>query len=80
MNRQVVYVRRKSDQFAEGTAVQIRIDPRIYKDVETDKILVSYHQLSANGGWLIRFLGISEIDAPLLFNNRVCAEKPERVH
>jgi hypothetical protein len=77
MNRQVVYVRRKSDQFAEGTAVQIRIDPKVYSDVVTGKVLVSYHQLSARGGWLIRFLGISEVDAPLLFN-KGCAPKSQK--
>lgn len=67
MNRSVVYVPRGVDQYAEGTAVRIRIDPITYKDAETNQVLVSYHTVHANGGWLVRSIGISETDAPLLF-------------
>jgi hypothetical protein len=68
-NRQVVYVPRGNDQYASGTAVRIRIDPVVYKDAETNQVLVSYHSLHAQGGWLIRAMGISETNAPILFNS-----------
>lgn len=67
LNRRVLSVGRAGERFVEGTAVRIRIQPWIYKDAETDKLLVSYHTLHATGGWLIRTLGISETNSPLLF-------------
>ena len=76
MNRRVVYERRGTDQFAEGTAVEIRIDPIIYRDAETNQVLVSYHTLHAKGGLLIRTLGISETNSPLLFR-RGCAPQDQ---
>lgn len=69
MSRRVVTEIRERDQYAKGTAVQIRIDPYVYRDSETNQVLVSYHTLHAQGGWLIRFIGISETNAPLLFNS-----------
>lgn len=68
-NRRVLATLRKEDQFAEGTAVPIRIDPYIYRDEKTSQVLVSYYTLHAEGGWLIRSLGISETNAPLLFRS-----------
>lgn len=76
MNRRVVYVRRTQDRFADGTALRIRIDPIVFRDAETDRILVSYHTLHATGGWLIRMLGISETNAPILFGSG-CAPKDQ---
>ncbi|MGB9151376.1 MAG: hypothetical protein WCB36_14150 [Burkholderiales bacterium] len=67
-DRKVVYVPRGNDQYAEGTAVRIRIDPWVYQDAETGKTLVSYHSIEAKGGWFIRSLGISETSSPLIFN------------
>lgn len=67
-NKKVFYVPRGRNIYAEGTAVRIQINPRIYKDAETGRILVSSHTLIATGGWLIRTLGISETNSPLLFN------------
>lgn len=62
--------------FASRTAVRIRIEPNIYRDVITDKVLVSYNTLHANGGWLIRALGISNNNSPLLFSSG-CSPKDE---
>jgi hypothetical protein len=76
MNRRVLYQRRTVDRFAEGTALEIRIDPIVYIDAETKKVIVSYHTLHAKGGWLIRTLGISETNAPLLFSPG-CAPKDQ---
>ena len=67
-NRKVLYVPRGKDRYVEGTAIPIRINPEVYKDAETGRVLVSSHTLIANGGWLIRTLGISETNSPLLFN------------
>jgi hypothetical protein len=50
MNRRVVFVLPKADQFIEGTAVRIRIDPNVYRDAETNQVLISYHTLHAEGG------------------------------
>lgn len=69
MNRRVSFERRNSDEFAKGTAVRIRIDPYIYRDVETKNVLIRFHILTAQGGWLIRTLGISETTSPLLFRS-----------
>lgn len=68
-NRKVRYETRSQDNYAKGTAVKIRIDPYVFRDVETNKIVVSYNILHAKGGWLINLLGISETSAPLLFES-----------
>ena len=69
INRSVIYVPRKSDEYASHTAVKIRIDQKVYRDAETKKVVVKFHTLTATGGWLIRTLGISETDSPLLFRH-----------
>ena len=69
MNRQVVFVPRKNDKFAEGTAVRIRIDPHVYQDAQTGRVLVSYHTLHAEGGWLVRAMRISQTNSPMLFRS-----------
>jgi hypothetical protein len=66
-NRRVVYERRGADQFAQGTAVEIRIDPVVFRDAETNRVLVSYHKIHDKGGWPVRTLGISQTSSPLLF-------------
>lgn len=76
MNRRVVLMSPRHDQFVEGTVIPIRIQPWTYKDAETDRVLVSFHTLHAKGGWLIRSLGISETSSPLLFH-RGCAPKDQ---
>jgi hypothetical protein len=67
VNRQARVERRDRDTYAKGTALKIRIDPYVYRDIETNKVIVRYNILQAKGGWLIRLLGISETNAPLLF-------------
>lgn len=76
-NRKVIIEPRSSDTYAEGTALKIRIDPYVYRDIETNKVIIRYHILQAKGGWFIRLLGISETSAPLLFNP---ACEPENVY
>ncbi len=76
MNRRATAELRRGDRFAEGTAVEIRVDPHVYRDAETNQVLVSYHTLHAKGGWFIRALGISETNSPLLFR-RGCAPKDQ---
>lgn len=76
MNRRVVLVIPPTTQFAEGTAVRIRIDPFTYRDEQTNEVLISFHMLNAKGGWLIRALGISETSAPLLFRSGCAPPNP----
>jgi hypothetical protein len=64
-NRRLVYERRGADQFAEGTALKIRIDPTVFRDAEMNQVLVSHHTVHATGGWPVRVLGISEINSAL---------------
>jgi hypothetical protein len=78
MNKQVLFVPRGADQYAKGTILTIRIDPKVYRDAETGRVLVSHHTLEATGGWFIRFLGISETKSPLLFQ-RGCGPENEDV-
>jgi hypothetical protein len=77
LNAHVVSTDGSGDRDATGTAVRIRIRPWIYQDATTGKVVVSYHTLYANGGWLIRALGISETTSPLLFA-RSCGPANER--
>jgi hypothetical protein len=76
-NARVVSVGGHSDWYAADTAVRIRIQPWIYQDTTTQKVVVSYHTLHAKGGWLIRALGISETRSSLLFSLS-CAPSNER--
>ena len=77
MNAHVISVGGSSERNAEGTAIPVRVQPWIYKDTTTGKVVVSYHTLHAEGGWLIRTLGISSTNSPLLFS-RSCAPLDER--
>lgn len=74
MNRSVVSEHPSGDNYAKNTAVRIRVVPFIYRDVETKNVIISFHWLTAEGGWLIRTLGISETNAPLTFNSGCAPE------
>lgn len=50
-------------------AVRIRIYPFTYVDKESKEVVVSYNMVSAKGGFLIKSLGISGNDSPLIFDN-----------
>lgn len=69
VNSRVISMPREKQQFAKGIAINVRIDPWEYRDESTNKVVVRYHTLHAEGGWLIRMLGISETNAPLLFSS-----------
>lgn len=77
LNAHVVSVGGKLSRYESGTAVRISIQPWIYQDSTSGKVVVSYHTISAEGGWLIHALGISETNSPLLFS-RSCAPLNER--
>ena len=51
-----------------NTAVRIDVQSWAYQNVATGKVVVSYNTLTAQGGWLIRAMGMSETNAPLIFN------------
>jgi hypothetical protein len=77
LNAHVVSVGGKLSRYESGTAVRIKIQPWIYQDSTSGKVIVSYHTISAEGGWLIHALSISETNSPLLFS-RSCAPVNER--
>lgn len=77
LNAHVVSVGGKFGRYESGVAVRIRVQPWIYQDSTSGKVVVSYHTVSAEGGWLIHALGISETNSPLLFS-RSCAPVNER--
>jgi hypothetical protein len=55
-------------------AIHVTEAKRIYVDVKTQEPIYHYYRLEAKGGWLIRILGISEGNSPLLFT-AVCQPK-----
>lgn len=59
-----------------GTAVPIREDLWEYVDPRSGEVVITYKTYSATGGWLIRILGISEGNAPLIFRHHC---EPERL-
>jgi len=69
MNKNVVLQRSDQDIYAKGTLLRIRITPYVFKDSVTDRIVFSYHRLNAEGGLLIRLLGISQTNSPLTFES-----------
>jgi hypothetical protein len=76
-NAHVMSVGGKNNAYTPQAMVRIRVQPWIYQDIKSGKVVVSYHTLSAEGGWLVRALGISETNSPLLFS-RSCAPNNER--
>ncbi len=61
----------------KGTWVRIVLQPRRYIDATTGEVIVSYNELIASGGHLIRALGVSEGGMPLLFRGTcVPANRP----
>ncbi len=67
VNRRVLFEPRTANQYANGTAVRIQINPFRFRDAQTEEVLASFHMLEARGGLLVRMLGISETSAPLTF-------------
>lgn len=53
------------------TSIPVQLDSRRFLDFNTGRTVISYNQLRASGGVLVRVLGFSEANAPLLFKG-VC--------
>lgn len=62
-----VYFVPQPDVEIEGTWVRVVLQPKRFVDATTGEVVVSYNELIAVGGWLIRSLGISEGGMPLTF-------------
>jgi len=75
-NKSVMYVGERHVFSKYKTAVPITVLSIRFNDVLTGQTLAAYRRYHAEGGWLIRFLGISESDSPLLFASS-CAPSEE---
>lgn len=53
----------------EGTLLKTSVSIQTLVDPATGKAVITFNQYRSEGGWLIRKLGISESDAPLLFDS-----------
>src|SRR6478735_2992995 len=69
-----VYLKDGQDENLTGYYVPIRKQDWIYIEINSGEPIVSWSEYYATGGKLIRFLGISETNAPLTFNG-VCYPK-----
>ncbi len=65
-------------EFVHGTFIKIYDAAIEYKDVQSGEVVVKFHSYTAEGGWLIRALGISESDAPLTIGSPFCSPEQER--
>jgi hypothetical protein len=50
-----------------GTWVPVVLKPQLFVDATTGEVIVRYNELIASGGRLIRMMGISEGEMPLIF-------------
>jgi len=57
--------------------IRIRESSYEFHVVGAEQPVIQYKTYSAKGGWLIRLLGISEGDAPLLLGDAFCAPKEQ---
>lgn len=63
---------KSNDRRIPNVALSIIEREFTWRDIETNELILSYKSLNVQGGWLIRLLGISEGDAPLLIENTSC--------
>ena len=61
-----------------GTWVKIVLQPIRFLEKASGEPVMSYSGLTAYGGWLIRTLGISEKDKPLLFRGSCWPKETDR--
>lgn len=61
-----------------GTWVKVVLQPIRFLETASGEPVMSYSGLTAYGGWLIRALGISEKDKPLLFRGSCWPEETDR--
>lgn len=69
-NKTVIYQGAKNTDLS-GYILSIRKQYWSYTDPDTGKVVISWNVYRAKGGTLIRTLGISETNSPLIFNG-VC--------
>jgi hypothetical protein len=75
-NKSVIYVGERYVFSQYKTAVPVIVSSIKFNEVLTGRTLAEYRRYHAEGGWLIKFLGISESDSPLLFDSG-CAPSEE---
>jgi hypothetical protein len=69
-----VYLAKTVDVEIKGKWVRIVLKPWRFVDATTAETVVSYNTLLAEGGWLIRHLGISEGGVPMTFRGSCAPE------
>ena len=62
-----------SNEILHGTAIAINHSHIIISDVRTGDEIAIYERYAAEGGWLIRALGISESNSPLTLGEHSCS-------
>ena len=61
-----------SNEIVQGTAITIYHSHNSFRDVSTNEEIAQYDHFSAKGGVLIRNLGISESNSPLVLGKPGC--------
>lgn len=69
-----VFLDRKVDQYLVGYYLPIRYHDWEYIDINSRQPVLSWRTFTAEGGKLMRFLGISETNSPIVFNGN-CYEQ-----
>jgi hypothetical protein len=63
----------KAPEIVKGMAIPIEMSKTIYRDTKTDEVITSFRNFRIpKGGLLIRTLGISESDSPILLQTTSC--------
>lgn len=71
-----VYVEINPSHKRMNTAIPIYRTKQVYRDELTHEVLASFERFEARGGWLIRMLGISESNSPIIIPQPYCS--PEK--
>jgi hypothetical protein len=74
-----VYVANVPHEEIKGTSVRIVLQPIRFLEATNSEPVMSYNGLNAYGGWLIRTLGISEGNKPLLFRGSCWPRDTDRL-
>ena len=67
-----------ANQYLDSVAIPIRYSQDVYSDATTQERVVAVDQYVAEGGLLIRALGISENNSPLTIGRPACSPEQAR--
>lgn len=71
----------KMDSFkpVSGQILETEVARYAYVDTESGRVMFGFNDYIVRGGWLIRFLGISEVNSPLTFTSNCESLQGERL-